>query len=50
MSIKSKLEAIYCKLPISIIEALSPKSHFYEIQQGQQYSKTRFRDPETDEK
>jgi hypothetical protein len=47
MSIKTRLEAIYCSLPRPIIEALAPKSSLYEIQQGQKYSQTEFRNPET---
>jgi hypothetical protein len=50
MSFKTKLEAIYCSLPKQVIEALAPKSNIYQIEQGQKYSKTRFRNPETDVK
>lgn len=49
MKIQKKLEAIYCSLPKPIIEALAPKSSLYQIEQGQKYAKTKFRNPETEE-
>lgn len=45
--LKTAFDNLYCKLPLQIIEALAPQSNLYEIQQGQQYSQTKFENPTT---
>jgi hypothetical protein len=50
MSIKSKLERAYSSImPAKVQEFLAPKSDIEQIQQGQKYSQTKFRHPETSE-